>query len=61
MQHSAAVMGPTMAKEFPEIEDCLRMSGRGPTVVEYNNQVFTEEHMIEADSSFFQLFLNPCP
>ena len=54
-----AVMGPTMAKEFPEIEDCLRMSGWGPTVVEYNNQVFTEEHMIEADSSFFNFFSIP--
>ena len=54
-----SVMGPTMAKEFPEIEDCLRMSGWGPTVVEYNNQVFTEEHMIEADSSFFNFFSIP--
>ena len=48
-----------MAKEFPEIEDCLRMSGWGPTVVEYNNQTFTEEHMIEADSSFFNFFSIP--
>jgi len=54
-----SVMGPTMAKEFPEIEDCLRMSGWGPTVVEYNNQTFTEEHMIEADSSFFNFFSIP--
>jgi len=54
-----AVMGPTMAKEFPEIEDCLRMSGWGPTVVEYNKQVFTEEHMVEADSSFFNFFSIP--
>ena len=54
-----SVMGPTMAKEFPEIEDFLRMSGWGPTVVEYNNQTFTEEHMIEADSSFFNFFSIP--
>src|SRR5512137_1088458 len=54
-----SVIGPTMAKEFPEIEDFLRMSGWGPTVVEYNNQVFTEEHMIEADSSFFNFFSIP--
>jgi putative ABC transport system permease protein len=54
-----SVMGPTMVKEFPEIEDFLRMSGWGPTVVEYNNQVFTEEHMIEADSSFFNFFSIP--
>jgi len=56
---SAAVMGPTMLREFPEIEDFLRMTGRGPTVIEYNDQVFTEEHLIEADSSFFNFFSIP--
>ncbi|MBI5010759.1 MAG: ABC transporter permease, partial [Bacteroidia bacterium] len=56
---SPAVMGPTMVKEFPEIEDFMRMSGRGPTVIEYNNQTFTEEHMIEVDSSFFNFFSIP--
>jgi putative ABC transport system permease protein len=54
-----AVMGPTMVKEFPEIEDVLRMTGWGPTVIEYNNLPFTEEHMIEADSSFFNFFSIP--
>jgi putative ABC transport system permease protein len=57
--YSAAVMGPTMLKEFPEVEDFLRMSGYGPTVIEYNNQTFTEDHMIEADSSFFNFFSIP--
>jgi putative ABC transport system permease protein len=52
-------MGPTMLKEFPEVEDFLRMNGRGPTVVEYNNQTFTEDNMIEADSSFFNFFSIP--
>jgi putative ABC transport system permease protein len=56
---SAAVMGPTMLREFPEVEDFLRMSGNGPTVIEYNNQSFTEEHLIEADSSFFDFFTIP--
>jgi putative ABC transport system permease protein len=56
---SPAVMGPTMVKEFPEVEDFMRMSGRGPTVIEYNNQTFTEEHMIEVDSSFFNFFSIP--
>jgi putative ABC transport system permease protein len=56
---SPAVMGPTMLKEFPEIEDFLRMTGRGPTIVEYNNQTFTEEHLIEVDSSFFNFFSIP--
>ena len=55
----AAVIGPTLVKEFPEVEDFLRMTGRGPTVVEYNNQTFTEDHLVEADSSFFNFFSIP--
>ncbi len=54
-----AIMGPTLLREFPEIEDFLRMSGRGPTVIEYENQQFTEDHVIEADSSFFDFFSIP--
>jgi putative ABC transport system permease protein len=56
---SPAIMGPTMVKEIPEIEDFLRMNGRGPSVIEYNNQTFTEDHIIEADSSFFNFFSIP--
>jgi putative ABC transport system permease protein len=56
---SPAIMGPTMVKEFPEIEDFLRMNGRGPTVLDYNNQQFTEDHVVEADSSFFNFFSIP--
>jgi putative ABC transport system permease protein len=56
---SPAIMGPTMVKEFPEIEDFLRMNGMGPTVIEYNSQIFTEDHIIEADSSFFNFFTVP--
>ncbi|MFA5818054.1 MAG: FtsX-like permease family protein [Bacteroidales bacterium] len=56
---SPAIMGPVMVKELPEIEDFLRMNGRGPTVIEYNKQTFTEDHMVEADSSFFNFFSIP--
>jgi ABC-type transport system, involved in lipoprotein release, permease component len=56
---SPAIMGPTMVKELPEIEDFLRMNGRGPTIIEYNKQTFTEDHIIEADSSFFNFFSIP--
>jgi putative ABC transport system permease protein len=52
-------MGPTMVKEFPEVEDFLRMTGHGPTVIDYNNQVFSEEHLVEVDSSFFNFFSIP--
>ena len=57
--YTASVIGPTMLKEFPEIEDFLRLNGWGPTVVEYNSQTFTEENLIEADSSFFNFFSVP--
>jgi putative ABC transport system permease protein len=56
---TSSPMGPTLVKEFPEVEDFLRMNGRGPTVIEYNNQTFTEEHLIEVDSSFFNFFTIP--
>ncbi|MCU0363766.1 MAG: ABC transporter permease, partial [Bacteroidales bacterium] len=57
--YSPPIMGSTLVKEFPEVESFLRLTGRGPTVVEYNTQVFTEDHIIEADSSFFDFFSIP--
>ncbi len=54
-----AIMGSTLVKEFPEVEDFLRMNGQGPTVLEYNKQQFTEDHVVEADSSFFNFFSIP--
>lgn len=56
---SPAVMGPTLVKEFPEVEDFCRMSGGGPTVLEYDGQTFTENNFIEVDSSFFNFFSIP--
>jgi putative ABC transport system permease protein len=56
---SAAIMGPTLLHEFPEVEDFLRMTHRGPTILEYNNLTFTEEQLVEADSSFFNFFSIP--
>jgi putative ABC transport system permease protein len=48
-----------MLEEFPEVEDFLRMTGSGPTVVEYESRVFTEDNLIQADSSFFKFFNLP--
>jgi putative ABC transport system permease protein len=56
---SAAVMGPVLVREFPEVESFLRLHGMGPTILEYNNQIFTEDHLVEADSSFFDFFTIP--
>jgi len=57
--YSPAVIGPTMLKEFPEVEDFLRMTRRYSKEVEYNNQIFAEENLVEADSSFFNFFSIP--
>ncbi|MGB8489989.1 MAG: ABC transporter permease [Bacteroidales bacterium] len=57
--YTPAVMGPTLPKEFPEVEDFLRMSDFGPTGVEYDQQIFTYNNIIEADSSFFNFFTIP--
>lgn len=57
--YSAAVIGPTMVKEVPEVEDFLRMNGIGPINAEYDNQSFASDHIIEADSSFFNFFSIP--
>ncbi len=59
MATSPAIMGPTMVKEFPEVEDFLRMSSWGPSVIEYNKVTFTEDHIVTADSSFFNFFSIP--
>ena len=53
---SPAVFGPSMQKEFPEIESFLRMNRVYPIDIMYNNQTFTEDHIIQADSSFFDFF-----
>ena len=54
-----AIMGPTLPEEFPEVEDFLRMNDVGPTVVEFDQQYFTDNNIIEADSSFFNFFTIP--
>ena len=51
-----AVMGQTLVKEIPEVEAFLRMDGHGPTIIEYNKKNFIEDHVVAADSSFFDFF-----
>lgn len=57
--YSAAIIGPTLLKEFPEVEDFCRMNGIGPTTMEYNKQIFVDNNIVEADSSFFNFFTIP--
>jgi putative ABC transport system permease protein len=56
---SPAVLGPTLLKEFPEVDGFLRMNNPGIKEIKCNNQIFTEDHLVEADSSFFNFFSIP--
>lgn len=49
-------IGPAMLKEFPEVEDIVRTNILGEIIVKNNEQSFTENAFIEADSSFFNIF-----
>ncbi len=49
-------LGPTFLREFPEVEDFLRIMRANTSRVEYKNKIFSEDHIIEADSSFFNFF-----
>ncbi len=51
-----APMGPAMVNEFPEVEGFLRLNRWHETVIRYEDKAFTENHFVEADSSFFNFF-----
>ena len=52
--------GPVMLQEFPEIEDVLRMQKTGQfKTVNYDNQNYSMENILLADSSFFNFFSIP--
>lgn len=53
-------IGGTLLREFPEVEDFLRMRKMyGAATVTYNKQTYDEENIVEADSSFFNFFTIP--
>ncbi len=57
---SSFPLGAELVREFPEVEDFLRMRRLfGVTSVTFNNQTYYEENIIEADSSFFNFFTVP--
>lgn len=49
-------IGPTMLKECPEVENIVRTNIWGETIIRNNEQSFTENAFIEADSTFFDIF-----
>jgi len=49
-------LGPTMLKEFPEVENFNRIDIGGETIIKNREQSFTEKAFVLSDSSFFNIF-----
>jgi putative ABC transport system permease protein len=56
---TAAVIAPTMKRDFPEIEKFLRINTRGSVNLKIEDQNFDGNSVLEADSTFFQVFSIP--
>lgn len=52
-------LGPTMMKDFPEVENFSRYDSYGVSVIKYEDKNFTEERFVLVDSSFFEIFTVP--
>lgn len=53
------MMGPMMKKDYPQIEEYVRIHGRTKIMIKNNNQFFEEDEIIFADSTFFKVFTYP--
>lgn len=56
---TASPVGPTMMRDFPEVENFTRYNTSSTTVVKYRDQSFTEDAFVYVDSSFFNIFSIP--
>ncbi len=56
---SDAVMGPTLLREFPQIEQYTRLAGYGSFLVKKGNQNLRETKAVYADSTLFDIFTLP--
>ncbi|MDJ1467863.1 ABC transporter permease [Xanthocytophaga flava] len=54
-------IGEAVQKEYSEVQQCMRMyaDGGNTIFIRIGNQVFEENHVIFADSNFFQVFTIP--
>jgi putative ABC transport system permease protein len=53
---TSAPVGPTMLREFPEVENYVRINTIGAPTIQYLDKKFTENSFIESDSAFFDIF-----
>ncbi len=57
--YTASIIGPTMAKDFPEVESFCRLNTFGETIIKKEDNTFIINDFAEVDSSFFQIFSIP--
>lgn len=50
------LLGPTLAQQFPEVQNFTRVGYFGQYLFRYNDKVFTEGNIYGVDSSFFDVF-----
>ncbi|MCG6191112.1 ABC transporter permease [Maribellus maritimus] len=57
--YTASIIGPTMAMDFPEVENFCRLNIFGETIVKKEDLIFSIKDFVEVDSSFFEIFSIP--
>jgi len=57
--YTSTKVAPSFKKNFPEVEDAVRMSGGRNTIVKYGEKLFVENQFLFADSTFFNIFSFP--
>jgi putative ABC transport system permease protein len=53
---TASPTAGAFVREFPEVEDAVRMYDGGEVVIKYEDRSYIEKHFMLADSSFFNIF-----
>jgi putative ABC transport system permease protein len=54
-----APLGPTLARESPQVEQMVRLNYQGDILVKKDNQNIQDHHAVFADSTFFKVFAVP--
>ena len=54
-----APLSSTLRRDYPEVEQTVRFRDYGESIVKYNNISFTENDIIYADSTVFEVFTMP--
>lgn len=53
---TSSKVAPSFKRNFPEVEDGVRMSADGDRLVKYGEKSFTEKKFLYADPGFFRIF-----